>query len=163
MLCPSASQATNAFQRINRFVRVFIWPMVAILVCSTAGGCAGGKQEQQQTNLRSLAAFYSQYRAEHRGNAPPNEKEFKSFILAKSGKALTERGMTVDELFTSSRDEKPFVVKYSSIKSWGRPDVVVYEQEGRDGLRHVATSVGGYEVLTEDEFLKKSSSVAIRR
>src|SRR4051812_31330472 len=126
MLCPSASQTAAAFQRINYYVRVCIGLIVAMQICSTVGGCARGKQEQQQTNLRSLAALYSQYRAEHRGSPPPNENDFKNSIITKSGNALKERGTTIDELFTSNRDGKPFAVKYGSTKSWGLPDVIIY-------------------------------------
>jgi hypothetical protein len=116
------------------------------------GGCSDGEQIEQQSNLRAIAAYYSQFLAHNRGQLPANQEEFKKFIQAKGGEALSYKGLSVDELFTSSRDGKPFVVKYRGDKSWPLPDVIVYEQEGDDGLRHGATSIGGYTVISDEEF-----------
>ena len=83
---------------------------------------------------------------------PATEEEFKKFIQVKGGEALTYKGLSVDELFISTRDGKPFVVRYRGDKSWPLPDLVAYEQEGRDGIRHGATSIGGYTVMSDEEF-----------
>ena len=124
--------------------------LLAIAVLSS--GCADGEQTEQQPNLRAIAAYYSQFLAHHRGQLPANEEEFKKFIQAKGGEALSFKGLTIDELFTSSRDGKPFVVRYRDVKSWPLPEVVAYEQEGDDGMRHGATSVGEYTVISDEEF-----------
>ena len=127
-------------------------------------GCTESKPVKEQTNLRAIAAYYSQYPAHNRGLMPANEKEFKSFIQAKGGAALSHKGMSIDDLFTSSRDGKPFVVRYRGDKSWPLPNVVAYEQEGHDGTRHAVTDVGGYVVITDEEFRSgKSAPVAATR
>ena len=125
---------------------------IMLLIGALVAGCADGEQYEQQSNLRAIAAYYSQYLAHNRGQLPANEEDFKNFIKAKGGEALAHKGLSVDDLFISSQDGKPFVVKYRSDKSWPLSDVVAYEQEGRDGIRHVATSVGGYEIVSEEEF-----------
>jgi hypothetical protein len=127
---------------------------LAVLLAMTvlASGCAQSDEVDQQPNLRAIAAYYSQFLAHHRGQLPANEEEFKKFIQAKGGEALSFKGLTVDELFTSSRDGKPFVVKYRGVTSWPLPEVVAYEQEGDDGVRHGATSVGEYTVISDEEF-----------
>jgi hypothetical protein len=117
-----------------------------------ASGCAESEQVEQQPNLRAIAAYYSQFLAHHRGQLPANEEEFKKFIQAKGGEALSYKGLTVDELFISSRDSKPFVVKYRGNKSWPLPQVIAYEQDGNDGIRHGATSVGEYTIISNEEF-----------
>ena len=141
-----------------------VWSSLVLFVGAVSGGCASKAQEEQaQPNLRSLAAYYREYRSQNRGNVPANEKEFKKYITTKSGNTLSERGITVDELFISTRDGKPFVVKYRDTRSWPLPDAIAYERDGRDGVRHVASSVGSYDLLSDDEFAKKSASIATRR
>jgi hypothetical protein len=125
---------------------------VLLAMAALASGCAEGEQVERQSNLQAIAAYYSQFLAHHRGQLPANEEEFKKFIQAKGGEALSYKGLSVDQLFISSRDEKPFLVKYRGDKSWPLPEVVVYEQEGADGIRHGATSVGEYTVISDEEF-----------
>jgi hypothetical protein len=138
-----------------RFERTATRPLSLTVLLSMAvlsSGCADSDEVEQQPNLRAIAAYYSQFLAHHRGQLPANEEEFKKFIQAKGGEALSYKGLTIDELFTSSRDGKPFVVKYRDVKSWPLPEVVAYEQEGDDGVRHGATSVGEYTVISDEEF-----------
>jgi hypothetical protein len=116
------------------------------------GGCGQSEQVEEQTNLRAIAAYYSQYLAHHRGQLPANAEDFKRFIKSKGSEALSYKGLSVDDLFTSSRDGKPYIVKYRGDKSWPMPDLVACDQEGRDGIRHCATSVGGYTVVSDEEF-----------
>jgi hypothetical protein len=129
-------------------------------MAALASGCTDGEQVEQQPNLRAIAAYYSQFLAHHRGQLPASEEEFKKFIQAKGGEALSYKGLSVDELLISSRDGKPFVVKYRGAKSWPLPEVVIYEQEGDDGIRHGATSVGEYTVISDEQFRSGKTSPA---
>jgi hypothetical protein len=133
------------------------WLCVLMFCCSLMAGCAASEQEEEQSNLRGLAAYYNQYRAHHRGQLPADEKDFKNFI-AKSG-----GNTSVDSLFISKRDGKPYVIKYRGDKSWKLPEIIAYEQEGRDASREVATVVGGYEKLSEEEFQKQITAGAAKR
>jgi hypothetical protein len=126
-------------------------------LCALVAGCAESEQEEEQSNLRSLAAYYNQYRAHNRGQSPADEKDFKNFIAKSGGSAK------VDSVFTSNRDGKPYVIKYRGDKSWTHPEIIAYEQEGRDGSREVATVVGGYEKWPEEEFQKQMSAGAVKR
>ncbi|HEY3393227.1 MAG TPA: hypothetical protein VGK58_10990 [Lacipirellulaceae bacterium] len=128
---------------------------VLLYCCAFATGCAESEQEEAQSNLRSLAAYYNQYRAQHRGQAPADEQNFKDFI-AKSGST------NVESLFISNRDGKPYVVKYRGDKSWMHRQLIAFEQEGRDGSKEVATVVGGYEKLSEEEFRKQMTPAAAK-
>jgi hypothetical protein len=42
------------------------------------------------------------------------------------------------------------------------PDVVAYEQEGGDGIRHGATIVGEYTVISDEEFRQIASNPAAK-
>ena len=145
-----------------RFYRPWLLA-VLLATAALASGCAESEQVERQSNLQAIAAYYSQFLAHHRGQLPANEEEFKEFIQAKGGEALAYKGLSVDELFMSSRDGKPFVVRYRVDKSWPAPDLVAYEQEGRDGIRHGATSIGGYAVISDEEFRDGTTRPAAAR
>jgi hypothetical protein len=131
---------------------------LSVLVCfALAAGCRENDQEEEQSNLRLVAMYYNQYRAHHRGRMPADEKDFKKFIASRGGKT------NVDSLLISNRDGKPFVVKYRGNKSWALPEIIAYEQEGRDKAREVATVAGGYEKLSDEEFQKQMTSAAAKR
>jgi hypothetical protein len=134
---------------------VVYWPLplaTMLAVCLLSGGCSRSQDVEQQSDLRAIAAYYSQFPAHNRGQVPASEKEFKSFVKAKGGAALSHKGLSMDDLFTSDRDGKPFIVKYRGDKAWPLPEVVAYEQDGRDGIRHAVTDLGGYVVITDEEF-----------
>jgi hypothetical protein len=137
--------------------------LIVSLMGALAPGCAEREPYERQPNLRAIAAYYSQYRAHNRGQVPADEKDFKNFIKQQGGVALDHKGITVDDLFVSNRDGKPFVVKYRGDKSWPLPEAVAYEQEGSGGTRHVATIVGEYDEISEAEFRQKADTVAAKQ
>jgi hypothetical protein len=132
--------------------------IIALLVtCTLADGCSSGSEPyNEESNLRALAAYYSQYSAANRGQTPPNEKAFKEYIKAqRTARGLSASDADVDEFFVSNRDGKPFVIRYRSDEAWPHGELVAYEQEGAGGTRHVATALGGYEEMTEEQFQNK--------
>ena len=128
----------------------------AALVLSSAG-CSGSAKEaaQEASNIKPLSIFYNQYVGQHQGRPPPNEIEFKVFV--KENQALIT-GLNVadaDALFISSRDNKPYVVIYdvpTGPPGPGMQPVVIYEQEGVNGMRYVASSLGAVEEVDEAKF-----------
>jgi hypothetical protein len=118
----------------------------------------------EESNLRALAAYYSQFVAANRGQMPPNEKALKEYIKAeRTARKLPAGDADVESFFVSNRDGKTFVIRYRGDKSWPYGEVVAYEQQGADGTRHVATLMGGYEEMTEEQFQgKKVSPVAAK-
>jgi hypothetical protein len=128
-----------------------------LLACAIADGCATSSEPyNEESNLRALAAYYSQYAAANRGQMPSNEKAFKEYIKAERtarGEAATDAD--VESFFISNRDGKPFVIRYRGDKSWPYGELVAYEQFGEGGMRHVATLMGGYDEMTEEHFQSK--------
>lgn len=123
-------------------------------------GCSSHQAnlEQEQSNLKPLATLYGRFIGQHRGQPPASEAQFKEFINS-GGKDLlsTFQVSSVDELFVSSRDGKPYVVLYGAAAAKGPPGpagspVVAYEQEGVGGKRFVASSMGAVEEVDEARF-----------
>ena len=100
--------------------------------------------------IETVAKWYQQYRANHRGRPPADEEAFTAFIQSK----LDERDQTLDrdKLLTSPRDGKDFVVNYGKPTS-NNPDhnVAVYEQEGYGGKKLVAFEMAWAKEVDEAE------------
>ena len=104
--------------------------------------------DSARTNLQILADNYMKYVSEHNGKSPAKEADFKAFLVIKK----VENG---DQLFTSSRDQQPFKIKYGIEKasldySKGlvpadqaeNKMVIIEEQTGLKGKRLVAYNSG---------------------
>lgn len=125
-------------------------------------GCGGGSREslqREQSTLKPLAILYGQYIGQHRGQPPPNEEAFRKFIEAQPPEMLKSLNVSsVDELFVSSRDGKPYKILYGEAAKKGPPGgpagspVIAYEQEGQGGRRWVASSMGAIEEVDEARF-----------
>jgi hypothetical protein len=134
-------------------------PAVAAVICALLVGCSESEPQEETSNLRLLSVLYGQYRAEHRGQVPANEQDFKAFAAAKINNPSSESDVVnVDELFISGRDGKPFAVKYRGDKAWPLPEAIAYEQDGSGGTRHVATVDGGQAEMSEEEFRNAKSA-----
>jgi hypothetical protein len=127
-------------------------PVAWLAVGLMLAGCAE-EQPAEQSDLRLLSVMYGQFRSSHRGELPQDEKQFKSFIANERAQALANSGISsVDALFVSHRDGKPYVVKYRNTKDWPLQEIVAYEQEGEDGVRQAANDMGGVSELTGEQF-----------
>lgn len=130
-------------------------PVAWFAVGLVLAGC-GSEPPSEQSHLRLISVMYGQFRASHRGELPQNEKQLKEFITNENGQALTNAGVAnVDELFVSTRDGKPYVVRYQNTKDWPLEGMVAYEQVGEGGVRQVANDLGGLTELTEEQFQAK--------
>jgi len=113
-------------------------------------------QEQPVAHLKALAVFYGRYAGSHRGQAPPSEEEFKKFIRSLPSADLSSLKVSdVDSLFTSPRDNQPYVVKYKIPLPPPGPEgapIVAYEQTGAGGQRYVANSLGDVQLVDAARF-----------
>ena len=104
------------------------------------------------SNLQSLAGMYRMYAAQHGGNPPSNEAEFKTFIREQGLEHFESFGIaTVDDLFVSPRDSHPYVVVYGSGPET-MPDIVAYEREGIESGRWIVSSMTVVAEVDEAEF-----------
>ena len=87
-----------------------------------------------------------------------NEADFKAYAETSAKPILEANGIqSVDALFTSSRDQQPYVILYGPLTGppgpAGQP-VFAYEKVGVNGKRYVATSLGAVQEVDEAEFRK---------
>ena len=136
--------------------RLFGRLVAVLLFGSVLVGCnspeANEEVQRRGSNLQSLAGMYRMYAAQHGGIPPPNEAAFKSFIQAQGLKHFEAFGITtVDDLFISPRDGKPYVVVYGGGPE-AMPDVVAYEQEGAKTGRWIVSSMTVVAEVDDAEF-----------
>ena len=127
---------------LSRFVRnvsssqgrlILLLAMAALI----APGCSGGgaPPPSNQLHIETVASWYQAYRSKN-GKAPPNEEALVAFIQAEQ----KQRGETVDlqQLLTSPRDGKKYVINYKPNSTSLDRNVAVYEQEGYEGKKWLA-------------------------
>lgn len=116
--------------------------LLTVVVVSLASlGCelgGGAPPPEGQLAIENVAKWYQKYRADNRGKAPKDEETFLQYIE----KNLQSRGETLDrdQLMTSPRDGKKYVVQYGKTANSRNieKNVAVYEQEGYKGKKLVA-------------------------
>jgi hypothetical protein len=139
--------------------RVAIVLMAALFLLSgcSSDNVASVVAAKNSTNIKRILNLYSAYMQIH-GKGPADEEHLKDFIT-KDMSPQTLMLMTidpakVDELFISERDRKPFKIKPSL--SWGGPGSpnppVVFESEGRGGIRQVAFGFGNIEDVDDAKY-----------
>jgi hypothetical protein len=129
-------------------------------------GCGGSVEQQQEeeSTLRALAITYGRYVAQHRGQPPQNEVEFKKYVEAQRPEDLNSLGVSEPaKIWVSSRDKQPYVVLYGTVTGppgpAGQP-VIAYEAKGVGGQRLVASQLGAVEEVTDARFQELVPSAA---
>jgi hypothetical protein len=138
-------------------VRAGVCGAVILAFCALPLGCGGdsGGEEQQKSNLKPLALLYGQYTGQHQGQPPADEAQFKEYVRSQSTMLESFQVTDPENLFVSSRDGKPYVIKYGAADGPPGPGgypVIAYEQEGVGGKRFVASSVGAVDEVDEAKF-----------
>ncbi|MEM7313348.1 MAG: hypothetical protein AAF497_09375 [Planctomycetota bacterium] len=137
---------------MNRFKPCCV-PFVTCLILFAMIGCGPKNQgaELDNSRLYMINTLLDQCHAMN-GKRPKDEPSFKQFISSKTPKAIETAGCSsVDELFTSQRDGKPFVVLYDKPLNHDGRGINAYEQSGKDGQRMVAFDTGNVELMASDE------------
>ena len=130
---------------------------ILLALCTFPLGCGtdSGGEEQERSNLKPLAILYGQYTGKHQGRPPAGEAEFKEYVRSQSTMLESFQVTDPESLFISSRDGKPYVIKYGAADGPPGPGgypVIAYEQEGVGGKRFVASSVGAVDEVDEATF-----------
>lgn len=127
-------------------------------------GCTVSKKEadniaKEQSHIKSLAIMYCGYISQNQGRMPPNDQIFKQYVQAMIAKQSSDnKGPNAEEIFISERDQKPYVILFGRAAQSGPRNgpadlpVVIYEQDGVDGRRFVASSMGAIEEVDEEQF-----------
>jgi hypothetical protein len=112
--------------------------------------------EMNSSNIVRVANLYNAFQLRKGMKGPKDLAEFKAFIEQEMSPVKLER-MQVDKtnvegLFTSERDEQPFVIRYGVQGGLGSAEAVVFEKEGEDGLRQVAFTNGTVQEFDANQY-----------
>jgi hypothetical protein len=135
---------------IARSLAVLLTAALCLFSGCSSDNVASVVAAKNSSNIKRVRNLYDAYMQTH-GKGPADEAHLKDFV-SKEMSPMTLKLMTiepgkVDELFTSERDGKPFKIKPGL--SWGGPGsanpAVIFEAEGRGGIRQVAFGFGNVE------------------
>jgi hypothetical protein len=137
-----------------------LWPnwlaiaAVTVAGCNHATGNGGDDVVSDYSRVRSMSAFYQAYLTTNRGQPPRDEQAFRTFLTAKEGE-LQKVGLTIEQMFTSPRDDRPFKWVYGmKPPPWRQKNITCYgyEVEPTNGKRLVVGSRGMYDEIDESQF-----------
>ncbi|MEM8677742.1 MAG: hypothetical protein AAGF97_00175 [Planctomycetota bacterium] len=129
------------------------WGIVAVVgIWLLSSGCGRQPDSVTVSHLGLVAQAYEQFRVRHRGAAPQNLAELRTFA---DGSPLLEmhRIDRFDDLLTSDRDDQPMILLFGKdmIRAEGRA-VIGYEAVGRQGNRLVAYEGGVIEECDSEQW-----------
>ena len=132
----------------NRFLLT-----LAILSYSLSLGCERTESfsKTESSNLKPLAVMYGRFISSNAGRGPKDEAELKAFIKSRPSDELSNLNASdVESLFVSSRDKKPYKLKFDAkpLVPGQSANIFAWEQDGIDGKRFVAGTLG--EILEVD-------------
>ncbi len=119
--------------------------LAAVVLCLVAG-CGRGSIDDSiaavnETNLQRLSNLYVRYQTQHQWQGPPSEEVFRQYITDQAPNTLERMGIdsgSVADLFVSQVDNQPFQIRYGIPgNARGTNDAIVFEVEGRNGVRRV--------------------------
>lgn len=128
------------------FFRRLIAVMIVVACLVGAVGCSSGSVSNQvaalnDSNIKQLANLYYAYQRAHGFQGPKDEDALKQFVKndmdPKKLQMMKVDATKLDTLFISDRDQRPFVVKYSTGGGLGANVPVVFEKTGVNGKRQV--------------------------
>jgi hypothetical protein len=134
------------------------WIAVSLLLSLAGCGKQTGEVSPVQSNLGWLGSQYGMFVSSHRGRPPKNDEEFRKYIEKTATPQELDRlkAKSVDELFTSPRDGKPFkMVTYAKLPGLTKgqpppaPPVVLYEEAGQGGKFAVAYLGGNTQTVDQ--------------
>jgi hypothetical protein len=147
--------ACVSFANIRALAIVF---SVLLSLLGATFGCGQprtGPVSPVQTKLSWLGSMYGMYIGQHKGQAPATIAELRAFVEKSTTSEQLERLKvgSVDDLFKSPRDGKPFrLVTYKALPApagGSPPPVVLYEEVGEGGQRSVAYLGGGTDEVAD--------------
>ncbi len=126
----------------------------AVALLLAFGGCQSAEKPevpQGRITIKRLAILYGQFAG---GRPPRDEEEFRKFV-EKNKSRVPVAVDTQEDLFISPRDGKPYVILYGSeAQKHQQSGLAIYEQEGVNGLRQVAFTIGMVEEV-DDAWLQE--------
>jgi hypothetical protein len=145
---------------LRRTARRAIWLgcFAAVCACIATMGCGSGAVAPPQSDAQErVAKVMNLIRAyvDKTQKAPPNEQALRDFAATltpeeRSGYMI---GDDLENIFTSPRDNKKFLVKYNLKPEPAVTRALVWEETGLNGMHWVALT-NGYTVEYDEQQLK---------
>ena len=145
----------------RKFFVKFLAMLVAWMFWLTAGCSSSTNVENvvarvNDSNIKRAANLFGANISRNDWRAPKDEAAFKDFIHNQmQPRKLEMMGVkpdSIDAIFVSERDGKPFKFRYGiSIPAMSSAPVV-FEQQGIDGIRQVASSNGQVELADKNRY-----------
>jgi hypothetical protein len=131
--------------------------LAAVLLVPGLLGCSRDRTGElvaaaNASNVQRLANLYAAHQNAKSGRGPSSESEFRNFIRAYDPNKLRMMGIDpndLDPLFISETDGKPLKVRYNVGGGRGSQDPVVFEQDGKDGLKRVGFTGGAVRAVDD--------------
>lgn len=127
----------------------------AMLTCVLIAGCGDGASNQgaatDGSHLKFVADTYGLFLKNYR-RLPNDDGEFREFATKLAADDPKAKGQTIDQLFTSERDGKPFGLFTLKTPPPADSPQAAYEQVGVDGRRLVADTAGNIQEVDEATF-----------
>jgi hypothetical protein len=126
------------------------WLAAVACGCGLSVGCESPPTGPDVESLKAVVELYAQYAASHQGKPPAGEADLRKFLVGLEGQARAAgeppaaRGTRYDAYFVSTRDGKPFVIRYGTPVSYDpkSTEVLAAEAVGIGGKRFVAYANG---------------------
>jgi hypothetical protein len=138
-------------QRRSRFRHGHLLAILAI-----AGGCGRTAAPTATSPVEARLELIAELLAGHiveSGRRPASEVEFRDYVDQHGRERMEALGIAgTDELLTSPRDGRKFVILYEGRQAAIRGEIWAYEAEGREGTRAVVDSVGRVRPMPEEDF-----------
>src|SRR5262245_819209 len=150
------------------WLRNWLLPMGLLLFLAAGSGCSDDALKSPTAKkMANLANVYLDYVA-NKGSAPPDDDALKKHIKSTYASVLPDKGIDPnngDVLFSSERDNQPFVVQYKlpiTTLSANSPEVVAYEKTGKNGRKLVVQLSTKVQSVTDSQLeeLKNSKTPA---
>lgn len=113
--------------------------------------------ELNKSNIQRVSNLYAAFQnTKGGGRGPKDQAELTQFIKEFDPHKLEMMGVdagTVDQLFLSERDGKPFCIRYKVGGGRGSVDPVAFEQVGKDGKWQVGFTGGKVEEVDQTQYL----------
>jgi hypothetical protein len=129
-------------------------------------GCGGDDalNSPAAKKLRGLGDVYLDFAVAKNGGGPANEQQLKKHMRSMPDFVLQDKGIdpkNIDEVFSSERDQQPFVVLYGTSVtefSGNSKQVLAHETSGKNGKRLVVFASTKVDHVDEAELerLKKA-------
>jgi hypothetical protein len=144
-------------RRSSKSCRLFLTCGVVVFLCCWHLGCGGRSgppEPEAKVRLKKLLQLYKAYVEKNR-KGPADEQTLRAFGQKLSAQERDEYliGDDLDGIFTSPRDQQPFVIRYNlKLDPGGKTRAVAWEAEGQGGKRFVALTVGYVEEYDDETF-----------